>query len=243
MAIQALTQEEEIAAMKELEEFDTPTITNVVAAYPANELCLGLYNPQEIDWYTDNRLRCLYPELGPRCGYAVTAVYGMTDPAFTNLEFQDILEGIVEAGGPVILVLKENFSEKMKNRNAMIGGNMMTAFKQLGVIGAISDAPARDADEMRPMKVQCLFHGLTAGHGTMSIQAVNTPVNVCGMEVGPMEIIHMDENGAVKFPRKYLKEVLERAKKMRDYDEAKQQAMRKLTDPAAIAEVMKGLYK
>ena len=238
-----LSLQEEQASMKELEQCDTPTITNVIATYPASDLCMGLYNPQEIDWYTDDRLRCLYPELGARCGYAVTAVYGMPDAAFNNLEFKDILVEIAEAEGPVILVLKENFTEKMKNKNALIGGNMMTAFKQLGVVGVIGDAPARDADEMRPMKVQCLFPGVVAGHGTMSIQAVNTPVNMCGMEVAPMEIIHMDENGAVKFPRKYLKEVLELAKKMRDYDEARMAAMRKLTDPLKIAEAMKGLYK
>ena len=69
-----LSLQEEQAIMKELEQFDTPTITNVIATYPASDLCMGLYNPQEIDWYTDERLRCLYPELGARCGYAVTAV-------------------------------------------------------------------------------------------------------------------------------------------------------------------------
>ena len=26
-------------------EIDTPTVTNVVATYPKNPLCLGLYNP------------------------------------------------------------------------------------------------------------------------------------------------------------------------------------------------------
>ena len=97
MAREKLTQEEEIKIMKELEEFDTPTITNVVATYPAMSACLGLYDPQQVNWYTDNRLRCLYPELGPRCGYAVTAVYGMVDPAFKRLEFKDILVEIAEA--------------------------------------------------------------------------------------------------------------------------------------------------
>lgn len=238
-----MTPEQERAIMKELEQFDTPTITNVVATYPANELCLGLYDPQEIDWYTDNRLRCLYPELGARCGYAVTAVYGMVDPVYSKLELKDILEAVAEAGGDVILVLKENFTDKMKNRNALIGGNMMTAFKQLGVVGVIGDAPARDADEMRPMKVQCMFPGTVAGHGTMAVQAVNVPVSMCGMDVAPMEIIHMDENGAVKFPRKYLAEVLERAKKMRDLDEEKQRLMRETKDPKELAKIMKGLYK
>lgn len=37
MAREKLTQEEEIKIMKELEEFDTPTITNVVATYPGYE--------------------------------------------------------------------------------------------------------------------------------------------------------------------------------------------------------------
>lgn len=239
-----LDPREEIEIMKALEQFDTPTITNAVATYPDSPDCLGLYDPQEINWYTDNHLRCLFPEMGVRCGLAVTAVYGMPDPAFQRLEFKDILTGIAEAQGPTVLVLKENFSEKMKRRNAVIGGNMMTCFKQLGVTGVIGDAPARDLEEMRPLGVQCLFPGLAAGHGTMTIQAVNVPVCVCGMNVAPMtEVIHMDVNGAVKFPRSRLREVLDCARRIRDRDEARQAAIRKLTDPLLIADAMKGLYK
>lgn len=230
--------------MKELEAFDTPTITNAVATYSADvENCLGLYDPQETDWYTDNQLRCLYPELGPKCGYAVTAVYGMVDPAFNRLGFGDILQAISESQGPVILLLKANFTEKMQNRNALIGGNMMTAFKQLGVIGVLGDAPARDVDEMRPMKVQCMFPGSVAGHGTASVHAVNVPVTVSGMSVAPGEVVHMDENGAVKFPAKYLEQVLERAKRLRTRDEERQAAMSQTTDPVRLARIMKGLYK
>lgn len=243
MARAILTREEEIKIMKELEEFDTPTITNAVATYPAMSACLGLYDPQQVNWYTDNRLRCLYPELGPRCGYAVTAVYGMVDLAFKRLEFKDVLLEIAEAEGPVILFLKENFSERMKNRNALIGGNMMTAFKQLGVVGVIGDAPARDIDEMRPMKVQCMFPGTVAGHGTAAVEAVNVPVSMCGMDVAPMEVIHMDESGAVKFPRKYLKEVLEKAKELREFDNERMARMCQTTDPLELADIMKGLYK
>ena len=243
MARAILTREEEIKIMKELEEFDTPTITNAVATYPAMSACLGLYDPQQVNWYTDNRLRCLYPELGPRCGYAVTAVYGMVDPAFKRLEFKDVLVEIAEAEGPVILFLKENFSERMKNRNALISGNMMTAFKQLGVVGVIGDAPARDIDEMRPMKVQCMFPGTVAAHGTAAVEAVNVPVSMCGMDVAPMEVIHMDESGAVKFPRKYLKEVLEKAKELREFDNERMARMCQTTDPLELADIMKGLYK
>lgn len=230
---------EEADIMKALEQFDTPTITNAVATYPDNENCLGLYDPQEIDWYTDDTLRCLYPELGPRCGLAVTAVYGMPDAAYHRLEFKDILTEIADTDGPVILVLKANFTSKMMKRNALIGGNMMSAFRQLGVTGVIGDAPARDYEEMRTLGVQCLFPGLSAGHGTMTIQAVNVPVSIRGMDVAPMEVIHMDANGAVKFPRNYLKEVLRRAEMIQACDQERQAAMKQLHDPAEIAKVMK----
>jgi hypothetical protein len=33
-----------------LRKIDTPTITNVVATYPKNPLCLGLYNPWTENW-------------------------------------------------------------------------------------------------------------------------------------------------------------------------------------------------
>ena len=77
------------ALFAELRKIDTPTITNVVATYPKNPLCLGLYNPWTENWYTDQTLRCLYPELGPRCGYAVTCVFGLPDPGYTRLSFMD----------------------------------------------------------------------------------------------------------------------------------------------------------
>ena len=35
----------EAEILEELRNYDTPSITNVVATYPKNPLCLGLYNP------------------------------------------------------------------------------------------------------------------------------------------------------------------------------------------------------
>src|SRR6185503_7279531 len=70
--------------LHELSDFDTPSITNVVATYPASPLCLGLYNPWAENWYTDQSIRCMYPELGRLAGYAVTCVYGLPDPNFSR---------------------------------------------------------------------------------------------------------------------------------------------------------------
>src|SRR5206468_7248777 len=79
----------------ELRKIDTPTITNVVATYPKNPLCLGLYNPWTENWYTDTSIRCMYPELGPLVGYAVTCVYGMPDPNYSGrLSLRDVIDAL-----------------------------------------------------------------------------------------------------------------------------------------------------
>ena len=47
-----MTKENEL--LEQLKQHDTPSVTNVVATYPANPLCLGLYNPWSQNWYTDH---------------------------------------------------------------------------------------------------------------------------------------------------------------------------------------------
>ncbi len=230
--------------MKELESFDTPTVTNAVATYPADtENCLGLYEPHKTSWYTDERMRCLYPELGARCGFAVTCVYGMPEMPYGRLALGDILAALEESPKPAILAMKLNAPEEYRRKNALIGDNMMTCFRQMGAIGVLGDGPARDYKGMQSLGVQCMFTGLTAGHGFLSVEAVNVPVSLCSMDVMPGDVIHMDENGAVKFPAKYLPEVLERCKRIAAKDAKRQEGIRKCANAADTANAMKGLYR
>ena len=225
--------------LRELKKFDTPSVTNVVATYPDDpEICLGLYEPWEIDWYTDETLRCLYPEMGRVAGYAVTCVFGLPSPGFKRLSFNDVLRAVGNSPKPVVLVIKNNFPEKYKKKCAVSGGNMTTAMKMAGVEGVISDAPVRDIDELRELGVQYLVTGAVAGHGEFAVQAVNVPVNVAGMDICPGEIIHMDENGAVKFPRGHLPDVLIKIKKLSEIEKTRMDALKKATDVETIIKIM-----
>ena len=89
---------------------------------------------------------------------------------------------------------------------------MTSSLRACGAIGAITNGPSRDIHEIRPMKFQYLTRGVCAGHGSQSIQGVQVPVSLCGMDVAPGDIVHMDENGAVKFPANRLEEVVTNAK-------------------------------
>jgi len=198
----------ELAMLEELKNFDTPSITNVVATYPNSPLCLGLYNPWSENWYTDTSIRCMYPEMGRTVGYAVTCVYGLPDPNFSRLSFIDVLEALDASPQPTILVLQQKFPPEIANKVGLAGGNMVSAMKSVNCAGLISNGPSRDIDEVREMNFQYMLSGVTAGHGAQAVHAVNVPVTVGGMDVSPGELIHMDENGACKFPANKLEAVL-----------------------------------
>jgi regulator of RNase E activity RraA len=226
--------------LEELKRFDTPSITNVVATYPTSPTCLGLYNPWTENWYTDQTIRCMYPELGRLVGYAVTCVYGLPDPGFNRLTWADVVDALDAMPKPTILVLQQKFPPEIAGKVGLAGGNMVSAMKAVGCVGLISNGPSRDLDEVRPMKFQYMLTGVTAGHGAMAVQAINTPVSVGGMDVSPGEIIHMDENGAVKFPADKLEAVLENVRKLQKEEEARMAALQAAKSAAEVRAILSG---
>ncbi len=226
--------------LDELKNFDTPSITNVVATYPNSPLCLGLYNPWTENWYTDQTIRCMYPELGRLVGYAVTCVYGLPDPNYNRLTFGDVVEALDAMPKPTILILEQKFPPELAGRVGLAGGNMVSAMKAVGCVGLISNGPSRDLDEVRPMEFQYMLTGITAGHGAQAVQAVNTPVSVGGMDVAPGEIIHMDENGAVKFPADKLAAVVENARKLQEEEAERQSALQNAKSAAEVRAILSG---
>lgn len=232
---------EENANFRRLEKIDTPTITNVVASYPGDrEGCLGLYDPWEVDWYTDQSVKCMFPELGPKAGYAVTCVYGLPDPGFNRLGFADVLRAVHASPKPVVLCIQQNLPERIKRKNGLCGGNMMTALRAVGAVAMITDGPSRDLGEVRALGMQYMLTGVAPGHGDFSVKAVNVPVHICGMDVAPGEIVHLDENGACKFPADKLEEVCDLSEKLLAVEADRQGRMRSTDDVERVIGILDG---
>ena len=227
-----------VEMLKELKNFDTPSITNVVATYPQHPLCLGLYNPWTENWYTDQSIRCMYPNLGRTVGNAVTCVFGPPDPEYSRLTFLDVIDAMDASEKPTIFVFQQKFPSEIAGKVGLAGGNMTTALKAVGCVGAISNGPSRDLDEIRPMEFQYLLSGTTAGHGAMAVHAVNVPVTVAGMDVSPGEIIHMDENGACKFPSEKIEAVLTNVRALREEEAAQMSKLEQATSASQVRKIL-----
>jgi len=228
----------DVQMMEELKKYDSPSVTNVVATYSGAPTCLSLYNAWYENWYTDASLRCWYPEIGPVVGYAVTCVFSVPDPLFKGgYGLMDVLEEMEKTDAPTIFVFEQKFPPEIANKVGLSGGNMTTQMKAMGCVGGLTNGPSRDIDEIRPMGFQYMTSGICAGHGAMQIQAIQVPVHIAGMDVAPGEIIHMDENGAVKFPADKLEAVLENLKKLHEEEGDKMSRAAKAKTVAELREI------
>jgi regulator of RNase E activity RraA len=230
----------ETTLLEKLKHYDTPSITNAVATYPQDSVCLGLYEPWRQNWYTDTSIHCIYPELGPIVGYAVTVVYALPNPNFKRLTLTNLIEAFEKTKKPVILVIKQDFPPEMQNKVGLCGGQMTTAFKAAGAVGVVTNGPSRDVDEIRPMKFQYMMSGVTPGHGEFAISAINVPVTVAGMDVTPGDIIHMDENGACKFPADRLADVCTSVEEIVKAEGERMSNMRAAKNTQELKDVLSG---
>jgi regulator of RNase E activity RraA len=208
--------------------FSTPTVANIVATYPENPHCLRLYDPWKGNWYTDQSVRCMFPEMGRRIGYAVTVSYSVPDPDHSELpalSFLDLIDALGNAKKPIILACRQDYPQWILDKAGLFGGHFTSLLKACGVVGVVTNGPSRDVDEMRPLDIQYIMSGVTVGHGEFALRAVNTEVSVAGMDVAPGDIIHMDEHGAVRFPATELKNVCDRIEAFAQEEERQVRAL------------------
>jgi regulator of RNase E activity RraA len=226
MASTGLTNE---AIIKELRKFDTATICNVVATYPESDICLKLYDAWRGEYYTDTSIRCMFPEVGPVCGYAATAWYSDERAENTKLDPWALFDHLEKSPKPIILVAKQTYPPDLMNRSALFGVVMSAELKAFGVSGVLTDGAIRDyVDIKNHVKLQYLATGLTSGHGPLQLRGAGMPVNVGGMSVMPGDVVHMDQCGACKFPADKLRQVLEYATELAKRDTKERQ---KFSDP------------
>jgi regulator of RNase E activity RraA len=74
----------------------------------------------------------------------------------------------------------------------------------------------------------------------MAVHAVNVPVSVGGMDVAPGDLVHMDENGAVKFPPAHATAVIKNAQAMLDDEARRLVLLRKARTAAEVRAASSG---
>jgi regulator of RNase E activity RraA len=198
-----------------LKSVDSPTLSNAI-----EELTI---RPRH-EGFAPETVRCLFPELGRMCGFAVTAQVETVSrmSPLDRTAFVDLFRAVDASPKPAVVVLQEIGAAR--ELSAHCGEVMATIFTRLGAVGLVSDSAVRDIPEVRAIGMQYFARGAVASHAYFHIVRVNVPVQVDGLVVRPGDLLHGDENGLISIPecgieelRNAVESVRARERKLMDY--------------------------
>jgi len=103
-----------------------------------------------------------------------------------------------------------------------IGSNNILALKLRGMVGLVTDATARDTDEIVTERVPLYFRhpGRGIRPGRNEIESVNRPIVCGGVLVVPGDVIVADGDGVLVVPRAVAADVARYARRILDGDKA-----------------------
>jgi len=103
-----------------------------------------------------------------------------------------------------------------------IGSFNILAWHQRGAVGVVTDASARDTDEIAIEKVPLYLRKKGRGirPGRNELESVNRPVVIGGVLVCPGDVVVADGDGVIVVPRNVAAEVAKHAREILDRDKA-----------------------
>ena len=190
--------DEQLSALRRI---DSPTISNAIETFHVRPRVAG---------YVGYDIRCIFPELPPTIGYAVTCTVDSTTEGRQGIGFNRLYELLVDAPQPAIVVMQDVGLDRLHSCHA--GEVMSTMMKRLGAIGILTDGGLRDAREVRILGgFQYFCAGLVVSHGNPVCVSVGTEVTISGLHVRPGDLLHGDINGVVHIPDECAAQVAQAA--------------------------------
>jgi regulator of RNase E activity RraA len=187
-----------------------------------------------------SEIRCLFPELGPLVGYAVTALIraepqplqGHRASTFAWWDF------VLSIPAPRVVVVHD--LDDPRGQGAQWGEVQANIHRALGCAGVVTDGSVRDLDEVRALGFQFAAAHVSVSHAWVHMVDFGLPVKVGGLWVRPGDLIHADQHGVVAVPPETAEKIPAAVAKI----EAEERRLIELCQsPDFSAERLKELYQ
>ena len=173
-----------------LRRIDSPTIANAIETFEIRPRVAG---------YVGYDIRCIFPDLPPSVGYAVTCTVDSTTEGRKGIGFNALYELLEDMDKPAVVVMKDVGKDRLHSCHA--GEVMATTMKRLGAVGILTDGGLRDVREVKALgNFQYFCAGLVVSHGNPICVSVGDTVEISGMTVKMGDLLHGDANGIVHIP-------------------------------------------
>ena len=215
------------AQLDELRRIDSPTIANAIETFEIRPRVSG---------YVGYDIRCIFPDLPPTVGYAVTCTVDSTTEGREGIGFNALYELLLDAPKPAVVVMQDVGTDRLHSCHA--GEVMSTRMKSLGAVGILTDGGLRDANEVRALGgFQYFCAGRVVSHGNPICVSVGDEVTISGMKVRPGDLLHGDLNGVVHIPDECAADVAEAAYRIWERENETMREIRELGAEVARGEL------
>ena len=206
-----------VDAMPLVQKYEGLRLTDVVDAMQA----IGLQDIGSMDHSIRPLWRDQTPELQHRIyGVAVTAQYVPTNMRASKMPLEEFRQWhghwyrnyapeafprLIRPGTVVVI------DAHGTGNVGFIGSNNALRWKSLGMAGVVTNAGARDTDEiiLEKIPVYCAYVSHGTRPGRIETASINKPVSVGGAMVRPGDMIVADGDGVIVVPREHAERVAE----------------------------------
>lgn len=185
------------AELDGLRAINTPTISNAIEQFNIRPRNQG---------FLSQEITCLFTELGPMVGYAVTATIMADQPAEPGhgRHVFDWWDLILTIPAPRVVVIQDLDRTPIGSFWGEVNGNI---HKALGCVGVVTNGGVRDLDEVRSIGFHFFATAPLVSHAYVHLVDIGIPVKVGGVVVRPGDLIHADQHGAIVIPHEIAHEI------------------------------------
>ncbi len=175
-----------------LRRTDTCTVSNAIETFNVRMRNEG---------FIQAGVECMFPDLPPVAGYAVTARIRTTAPPISNLCYYQNIEWwkyVAGMPGPKILVVAD--MDPAPGVGAFFGEIHAEISKALGCVAYVSNGTVRDLPALRAAGFQCFSGSASVSHSYAHVVQMGEPVEIGGLEIRPGDLLHADCHGVQAVP-------------------------------------------
>jgi regulator of RNase E activity RraA len=152
--------------------------------------------------FSDSSVRCIFDDLPPIVGYAVTARIRTADPPMEGGGYiYDRVEwwkDILTVPAPRIVVIQD--VDPNPGLGALVGEVHANILSALGCMGVVTNGAVRDLNAVRASGFQMFAGNISVSHAYAHVFDFGGPVDVARMNINPGDLLHADRHGVLSIP-------------------------------------------
>lgn len=168
--------------------------------------------------FSDSTIHCIFEDLPPIVGYAVTARIRTADPPMEGggyiYDRTDWWKEILAVPAPRIVVIQDVDSHP--GLGAFVGEVHANILQALDCVGVVTNGAVRDLNAIEGSGFQMFASNLSVSHAYAHIFDFGGPVDVARMQIRPGDLLHADRHGVLSIPAEIADRILPVATEIKD---------------------------